>query len=169
MNKQQQLSVTKISLLDLKLLPRILCYSRKSVFEDRANLLVWDKLKKIKNNASHHNTSGGLTLALQKKYPQKPDIWTSTGKKVPAQSKSVTFSWKNSRELKKTKKTARVVVQTRQGLTQNNLIKIVRVIITSSHLVQYHCKLLHIYSCVTANQMTWISSRLESRIKDSQR
>lgn len=40
MNKQQQLNVTKMSLLDLKLLPRILCYSRKSVIEDRVNLLV---------------------------------------------------------------------------------------------------------------------------------
>lgn len=46
---------------------------------------------------------GSYPTPLQKN-PKTTNIWTSKGKNVPAKSKSVTFSCKNSREFKKKNK-----------------------------------------------------------------
>lgn len=109
MNKQYQFNITEMSLIDLKLLPRIISYSRISVCGLEHSELLFglrQVLKKLSTN--HHYTNRGLHGSLSHPNPpqkkkKKKKFGLPQAKKFQPNPSQVTC--KNSRE-KKRKATA---------------------------------------------------------------
>lgn len=131
-NKQYQFNITEMSLIDLKLLPRIISYSRISVCGlEHSELLcgLRQVLKKLSTN--HHYTNRGLHGSLSHPNPpqkKKKKFGLPQAKKFQPNPSQVTC--KNSREKKKESDSNEIpplprcntCIHKPQNLTQNNVI-----------------------------------------------